>query len=144
MIQTHRLHHRGHRGHGMRLGNPDPRQSFLASFRPTVDEAYSLTREALSSGQITEAKHDAFVQQIDAAEAEAETLLASSAAIETLQPQLDAVERRVVALINTVRSASRASQDAARRRMFFWSVGSVTVGLGVAFAWLAISKRKAV
>lgn len=144
MIQTHRLHHRGHRGHGMRLGNPDPRQSFLASFRPAVDEAYSLTREALGSGQITGAEHDAFVQQIDAAEAEAETLLASSAAIETLQPQLDAVERRVVALINTVRAAGRASQDAARRRMFFWSVGSVAIGLGVAFAWLAISKRKAV
>jgi hypothetical protein len=43
-----------------------------------------------------------------------------------------------------LRATILADEAAQRLRMFFWSVGSVTVGLGVAFAWLAISKRKAV
>jgi hypothetical protein len=133
----------------MRLGNPDPRQSFLASFQPAVDEAYSVLRSALGEGSITQPEHDAFVQQLDAAEAEVETLLASGATlvgdagIET-RHTLFVAEQRVLTLISTVRMRGRAAQDAARRRMFFWSAGSVALGLVAAFAWLAISKRKAV
>ncbi len=146
MIQTHRIHRHGdRRHHGIRLGaptSPDARENFLATFRPSVDEAYGVLREALSSGQIAEDVHDAFVQQIDAAEAEVDRLLSSGAAIETIQAQLDVQERRILDLINAVRESSRSSQDAARLRMFWWSVAAVTIGLGAGFAWLAISKRR--
>ena len=147
MIQTHRIHRHGdRRHHGIRLGaptSPDARESFLATFRPSVDEAYGVLREALGFGQIAEDVYDAFVQQVDAAEAEVDRLLSSGAAIETIQAQLDVQERRILDLINAVRESSRSSQDAARRRMFWWSVAAATIGLGAGFAWLAISKRKA-
>jgi hypothetical protein len=147
VIQTHRIHGHGDRRHrGIRLGaptSPDARESFLTTFQSGVNEAYGVLREALSSGQIAQTEHDAFVLQVDAAEAEVGTLLSSGAAIETIQAQLDVQERRVLDLITAVRESSRSSQDAARLRMFWWSVAAVTIGLGAGFAWLAISKRKA-
>ena len=145
MIQTHRLHHRGHRGHGMRLGAGvsavDAAMEELSLAGSGADNAIG---EASAAGRIgVEAANTLSLRVTDLTN-EASAAASSSDPPEVKVQQIRAAAAAIRRIAVDLRATIFAVEAAQRLRTFWWSVGSVTVGLGVAFAWLAISKRKAV
>ena len=60
--------------------------------------------------------------------------------VEALAQQQAKIEEITLLAANLLRSRVEGRTSST----FWWNVGAVALGLGAAFAWLAISKRKAV
>ena len=141
-----RLRHRG-------VGAPTPRGADLlraqaSEFSRAVDAAYAAVDNLLRSGLIDVAEGDDLTGQIGPAEAEGYVILdaphADDAAIDAAIVALGEQQAKIESITQYATSLIRSRVEGRVSRTFWWSVGAVAIGLGAAFAWLAISKRKAV
>lgn len=137
MLSRHRM--------GLGVISPEDKANFLANFQPRVDDTYNVLSEAFAAGVITEAQQgEAHLQINDIENAVMEILeTPGPLGIGGFRTQLDELSARLDALRDSILARSRGAQESSGRRMFWWSVAAITLGLGAGFAWLAISKRKA-
>jgi hypothetical protein len=145
-MRTARLHRRG-------IGAPTPRgterlRAQASEFSVAVDAAYAAVSNLLNGGLIDADEGEDLRGQIGPLEAEGYTIIdaahADDAAIEAAIASLAQQQAKIEEITLLAANLLRSRVEGRTSSTFWWNVGAVALGLGAAFAWLAISKRKAV
>lgn len=145
MIHTHRIHRQGYALRGPRFGaTPSAVDVAMEELSVTGYAADNAIGEASAAGRIAVEAANTLSLRVTDLTNEASAAASSSDPPEVRVQKIRAAAAAIRRISEELRATILADEAAQRLRMFFWSVGSVAIGLGAAFAWLAISKRKAV